>query len=63
LIGQLMVLPADGSRQIAVRPYTPTAENLAKRLSARCAQAGIEIALVREVGSLMFVEPTVVDAT
>lgn len=63
LIGQLMVLPADGSRQIAVRPYTPTAENLAKRLSARCAQAGIEIALVREDGSLMFVEPTGVDAT
>lgn len=59
LIGQLMVLPADGSRQIAVRPYTQTAENLAKRLSARCAKAGIEIALVEENGSLIFVAPTV----
>lgn len=58
LIGQLMVLPADGARQIAVRPYTRTAEDLAKRLSARCAAAGIEIALVREEGSLAFVEPS-----
>ena len=57
LIGQLMVLPVDGARQIAVRPHTPLAEGLAKRLSARCALAGIEIALVKEDGSLVFVEP------
>jgi len=61
LIGQLMVLPIDGARQIAVRPHTSLAEDLAKRLSARCALAGIEIALVKEDGSLVFVEPASVD--
>lgn len=61
LIGQLMVLPVDGARQIAVRPHTPLAEDLAKRLSARCALAGIEIALVKEDGSLAFVEPAATD--
>lgn len=55
LIGQLMVLPVDESQQIAVRPYTKTAEALAVRLAPRCQLAGIEIALVHEDGRLAFV--------
>lgn len=55
LIGQLMVLSDDGSRQIAVRPWSRQSQDLAERLAPRCAKVGIEIALVHEEGSLHFV--------
>jgi hypothetical protein len=55
LIGQLMVLPADGARQVAVLPNTPETERLARRLSPRCASAGIELALVESDGAMLYV--------
>lgn len=55
LIGQLMVLPDDGARHIAARPWSKQSEELARRLAPRCIKAGIEIALVHEDGSLQFV--------
>jgi len=57
LIGQLMWLPMDGSRQIAVLPETGEIDRLASRLISRCAQAGIEIALVDTLGEIRYVRP------
>jgi hypothetical protein len=62
LIGQLMVLENNGSRQIAARPYTAEAERLARRLCNRCNAAGIEIALVQENGELTFISSEISDA-
>lgn len=55
LIGQLMVLPVDGARQIAVLPNTPDTVRLAQRLVARCSLAGIELALVEIDGAIRYV--------
>lgn len=55
LIGQLMVLPVDGARQIAVLPNTPDTARLAQRLVARCSLAGIELALVEVDGAIRYV--------
>lgn len=57
LIGQLMWQPMDGSRQIAVLPETEETDRLASRLISRCAQAGIEIALVDNLGKIRYVQP------
>jgi hypothetical protein len=57
LIGQLMVLPDDGARQVAVLPETADTAKLAPRLAARCAAAGIEIALVQPDGAIRYVLP------
>jgi hypothetical protein len=51
-VGLLMASPSPG-RQVAVVPYTDQTLRLAKRLRPRCAQAGIEIALVRSRGEVM----------
>ena len=46
-IGQSMTSEiVEGKRQFAVVPKAPASEALAKRISARCRKAGIEIALV-----------------
>jgi hypothetical protein len=55
LIGQLMVLPVDGARQIAVLPNTSDTARLAQRLVARCSLAGIELALVEVDGAIRYV--------
>lgn len=57
LIGQLMILPANGDRHVAVLPETYDTARLAPVLAVRCAQVGIEIALVQEDGSVRYVEP------
>lgn len=56
LIGQLMLLPVDGARHIAVLPRTSDTARMAARLHPRCRLAGIEIALVREDGAIRFVD-------
>jgi hypothetical protein len=54
LIGQLMILELSGARQVAVLPETTETRRLAERLSRRCADAGIEIALVNTDGNVRF---------
>lgn len=55
LIGQLMVLPIDDAKQVAVLPHTAEVARLAQRLAPRCATAGIEIALVQSDGRIEYV--------
>lgn len=54
-VGLLMATPSQG-RQIAVVPLTDGTLRLAERLAARCALAGIEIALVGCRGEVMDVK-------
>lgn len=56
-VGLLMATPSQG-RQVAVVPLTDGTVRLAERLVARCALAGIEIALVGSRGEVMDVKPT-----
>jgi rhamnose utilization protein RhaD (predicted bifunctional aldolase and dehydrogenase) len=42
-------------RQVAVVPYTDSKLRLAKRMAPRCAQAGIEIALIGSRGEVIVV--------
>lgn len=56
LIGQLMILPANGARHVAVLPETYDTARLAPLLAVRCALVGIEIALVRENGDVTYVK-------
>jgi hypothetical protein len=51
-VGLLMASASPG-RQVAVVPYTEHTMKLAKRLRPRCAQAGIEIALVKSDGEVI----------
>ena len=55
-VGMLMATPSQG-RQVAVVPLTEGTRRLAERLAARCALAGIEIALVGARGEVMDVKP------
>lgn len=55
-VGLLMATPPQG-RQIAVVPLTASTLRLAERLAARCALAGIEIALVGSRGEIHEVIP------
>ena len=55
LIGQAMAMDDNGDRHVIALPLTDLTKKQAKRLSARCLKAGIEIALVREDGSLLWV--------
>lgn len=55
LIGQLMILPEDGARHVAVIPETYDTARLAPALVQRCARVGIEIVLVKEDGGVRFV--------
>jgi hypothetical protein len=55
-IGQLMSSPRSHTELIAVVPAHRETHRLAERLIDRCAKVGIEIALVREDGELMFVK-------
>lgn len=55
LIGQLMILPANGDRHVAVLPETYDTARLAPVLAKRCAHVGIEIALVQEDGRVRYV--------
>jgi hypothetical protein len=54
-VGRLMANPSPG-RQVAVVPYTEQTFRLAKRLAPRCAQVGIEIALVKRRGEIIDVQ-------
>ena len=54
-VGQLMVRPAVGERNIAVVPETPATKKLAERMRHRTLAAGIEIALVDERGRVEFI--------
>lgn len=54
-VGQLMGSPRSNTRLIAAVPYHSETEKLANRLSTRCKLAQIEIALVREDGTVVFV--------
>jgi hypothetical protein len=51
-VGLLMAAPASG-RQVAVVPYTDSTFRLATRLAPRCAQVGIEIALIKSRGEVI----------
>lgn len=51
-VGLLMATPSPG-RQVAVVPYTDSTARLAERLAPRCAQVGIEIALVGSKGKVI----------
>ncbi len=54
-VGLLMARSSDGAREIAAVPFTPETERLATRMAARCQRAGIEIALVRRDGAILWV--------
>jgi hypothetical protein len=49
-VGRLMASPLRG-RQVAVVPYTELTFRLAQKLAPGCAEAGIEIALVKDRGA------------
>jgi hypothetical protein len=53
-VGLLMCRKPDGAREIAAVPLTQETERLARRMRARCTAAGIEIALVRKDGSILW---------
>ncbi len=52
-VGLLMATTASPCRRVAVVPYADTTVRLAERLAPRCAQAGIEIALVNGDGTVV----------
>jgi len=54
-VGMLMAIPQAG-RQVAVVPYTETTLRLAQRVAPRAKAAGIEIALVNELGQVIDVD-------
>jgi hypothetical protein len=54
LMGQLLCLPIDGARHVAVIPHTTDTARLAERAGARARAAGIEIALVERDGSIIW---------
>lgn len=53
-VGLLMARQSDQAREIAAVPWTQVTERLAKTMSGRCTKAGIEIALVRRDGSILW---------
>jgi len=53
-VGLLMARPLDGAREIAAVPWTAETERLAARMAPRCSKAGIEIALVRRDGTIIW---------
>jgi hypothetical protein len=55
-VGLLMASPKAG-RQVAVVPHTETTLRLARRLAPRAKDAGIEIALVDELGRVVDIVP------
>lgn len=55
-VGLLMATPSRG-RQVAVSPFTEQTLKLAQRLAMRCAQAGIELALIKNRGEVIDVRP------
>ncbi len=55
-VGLLMASPKAG-RQVAVVPKTETTVRLAQRLAPRAKEAGIEIALVDELGQVVDITP------
>ena len=55
-VGMLMARPR-GGRQVAVVPYTETTLRLAKKLAPRARDAGIEIALVDQLGRVTDIVP------
>ena len=58
-VGLLMSIPRTG-RQVAVVPYTETTLRLAQRMATRTQGAGIEIALVNELGQVIDVQASAV---
>lgn len=55
-VGLLMASPSPG-RQVAVVPYTEQTLKLARRMAPRCAEVGIELALVKSRGEVIDVGP------
>lgn len=53
-VGLLMARQVDGVREIAAVPWTPETERLAARMTPRCQRAGIEVALVRRNGKIVW---------
>ncbi len=53
-VGLLMARPDDGAREIAAVPWTAETARLAARMAPRCRCAGIEIALVRDDGTVIW---------
>lgn len=57
-VGQLIGRePRQGERYVAVVPYTARTETLAKRMASRAKLAGIEIALVKPSGEVVYASP------
>jgi hypothetical protein len=56
-VGLLMAIPQAG-RQVAVVPHTETTLKLAQRMAPRAKNAGIEIALVNELGQVIDIDPS-----
>lgn len=52
-VGQLMGRSGEGEKHFSVVPFTPVTQRLADTMRLRCAQAGIDIVLVREDGSVV----------
>lgn len=57
LIGQAIAMEDNGDRNIAVAPKTADSVRQAERIVQRCANAGIEIALISPDGSVDFINP------
>ena len=53
-VGLLMARQSDQAREIAAVPWTQMTERLAKNMTTRCAKAGIEIALIKRDGSILW---------
>jgi len=51
-LGLLMAREPDGAREIVAVPETHVTRSMAERMTPRCTQVGIEIALVRRDGSI-----------
>jgi hypothetical protein len=61
-VGLLMTRPSDGAREIAAVPFAQETERLARRMADRCLEAGIEIALVRRDGAIVWIGTEKTDA-
>lgn len=55
-VGLLMARKPDEAREIAAVPWTPVTERLAVQMMPRCERAGIEIALVKRDGTILWAE-------
>ena len=54
-IGMLLDGPANADRLIAAVPRHPVTEKIAHRIAGRCREAGIEVALITDMGDVKLV--------